>query len=202
MARNPLTRVVPFLMLFFGLHFSAYPEVSPEWSPWSRQLFRIGQFIFPAGSEYWRFWPGIGAQFMATAVLLSPCLQRILSHRILIWLGSLSFPLYLIHGPLIRSLLTWMTFGYQDPIFYYTQNPDGSLLNSWFRYPFPDDATLYIATPIFFCLLLLAAHIWTLTIEPRCAWITKRAEDIMYGEISLGGEKEGRLKAVGPLSLV
>lgn len=193
--RKLIGRFTPFLLLLLGLFVSGYPEKSPEWTPWSQNLARIGHWIFPSGAEYWRYWPSIGAQLMTFAVLLSPSLQRVLSHPSLIWLGSLSFPLYLLHGPLIRSVLSWMLFGWRRPIYYYTKNFDGSVASTWERIPFPENWVFCVALPAFFFILLASAHFWTLLVEPRCAKITKKMEEIMYGESEMSMEKALRSRS-------
>jgi len=193
--RSTLVRFFPWILLLLGLHLSGYPEKSPEWTSWSQYLAQIGHWIFPTGSEYWRFWPTIGAQLMTVAVLLSPPLQKFLSHPALTWLGSLSFPLYLLHGPLIRSVLSWMLFAWRRPIYYYTKNFDGSVASTWERIPFPDNWVFCVALPAFFFVLLASAHFWTLLIEPWCAQFTKRMEEVMYGESELGVEKALRSRS-------
>ena len=191
--RDPLVRLLPWLLLFVGLHLSGYPEKNPEWTTWSKHLAEIGHWIFPKGSEYWRFWPAIGAQCVTISVLLSPTLQKFLSHPSLIWLGSLSFPLYLIHGPLIRSVLSWMLFGWRRPMYYYTKKADGSVDQTWERIPFPDNWVFAIVLPIFFLVLLTTAHLWNLVIDPWCSWATRRLEEAMSSEEV--GEKGARARS-------
>ena len=41
------------------------------------------------------------------SILFSPLLQRYLSNRYFLFLGSISFPLYLLHGTFIRIPLQW-----------------------------------------------------------------------------------------------
>ena len=162
--RNPYLRTMVGVTLLLGLHVSGYPEVSPEWTAWSQSLAQIGQFIFPG--NYWRYWTSIGAQLITLAVVISPQIQEILSHPSLVWLGSVSLPLYLIHGPLVRSLLMWMLLGWKSPVS---------------RTSFPNGWVFCIVLPIFFLLLLWASQLWTTWVEPWCASMTKRLEEIMYG---------------------
>lgn len=46
------------------------------------------------------------------SVLFSPPIRRTLSQEYLVWLGGVRLPLYLLHGPLMRSILAWMLFIY------------------------------------------------------------------------------------------
>src|SRR5438552_9182706 len=45
--------------------------------------------------------------FLIFSILFSATLQRFLSHRYFVFLGNISFPLYLIHGTFIRIPLQW-----------------------------------------------------------------------------------------------
>ena len=178
--RNQLVRVVTGITLLLGLHLSGYPEVSPEWTSWSRNLYQIGRFIFP-GQDYWRYWTSVGAQLIALAVAISPRFQEILSHPSLVWLGSVSLPLYLVHGPLVRSLLAWMLFGWQTPITYYSEDEDGNRLDHWQQRALPSGWVFCVALPVFLLILLWASHLWTTWIEPWCAYLTKSMEEVMCG---------------------
>lgn len=178
--RNAFIRTMTVLVLLLGLHVSGYPEVSPEWTSWSQNLAHIGHFIFP-GNDCWRYWTSIGAQLVTLAVVMSPRMQDMLSHPALVWLGSVSLPLYLIHGPLVRSLLAWMLFGWQEPVAHYSQDVNGTLTAAWQQRPVPDGWVFCIVLPLFLFILLWASHLWSTRVEPRCASITKRIEEVMCG---------------------
>jgi hypothetical protein len=47
---------------------------------------------------------------MILSILYSPLLRSLLSRRIPVFLGSISFSLYLLHGTFIRLPLTWFLF--------------------------------------------------------------------------------------------
>lgn len=47
---------------------------------------------------------------MILSILYSPLLRSLLSRRIPVFLGSISFSLYLLHGTFIRLPLTWVVF--------------------------------------------------------------------------------------------
>jgi peptidoglycan/LPS O-acetylase OafA/YrhL len=58
-------------------------------------------------------WYPLGALFVVAGVLFSPPLQRIFSSRICLFLGRISFPLYLVHVPLIYTVVAFsaVSFG-------------------------------------------------------------------------------------------
>ena len=176
--RKPLIRAMAGTAILLGLYVSGYPEVSPEWTSWSKNLAQIGQFIFP-GKDYWRFWTSIGAQLITLAVVVSPRMQEMLSYPAFVWLGGVSLPLYLIHGPLVRSLLAWMLFGWQRPVPFYTQ--DGDSMESRQQRSLPDGWVFCIVMPVFGLILLWASHLWTTWVDPWCASITHHIEAVMCG---------------------
>ena len=190
--RNPFIRAMTGVSLLLGLHVSGYPEVSPEWTSWSQNLAQIGYFIFP-GKDYWRYWTSIGAQLITLAVVTSPWIQEMLSHPAFVWLGSVSLPLYLIHGPLVRSLLAWMVFGWQKPVSHSTKDVNGKRMDSWQRRSIPDGWVFCIVLPVFLMILLWASHLWTTWVEPWCASVIKRMEEVMCGTETIESEELPRI---------
>lgn len=195
---RPLTRTFAIIILLLGLHFCGFPETNWEWASWSRHLHSLGGLIFPAGGELYRYWPSVGVQFITLAIMLLPVLQRVLSSPPLLWLGGASFPIYLIHGPIIRSVLAWLLFGLREPIVQYEYDESGTVKSEYQVLPMPSGWMYMLALPVFFAILFASAHAWNLLIEPRCAMWTRRAEEIMSGagEPDHGSEKEGRAGGV------
>jgi peptidoglycan/LPS O-acetylase OafA/YrhL len=56
----------------------------------------------PAGDTSHFVWD-IGAVLMILLLLGNPALRRIFSQSWAVWLGLLSFPIYLLHGPIMLS---------------------------------------------------------------------------------------------------
>ena len=99
------------------------------------------------------------------------------------WLGGLSHPLYLLHGPLMRSVLSWMVFGpvvvkegLPTPI----QNQDGS----WFLpvVSFPKTVVFVVVLPIFFAFLLYVVNVWNKKVEPLFGDATQAFEKMAFGD--------------------
>lgn len=179
-SRNITSRVLPFVMFIMGLYMYSFPSHKPKWAGWSRILNQIGLTVFPHGSELWTAWASTGSIFLLTGSILSESLQRFLSHPVFLYLGTHSFPIYLIHGPLLRSFLNWMLYIFVAPVWY--QETVGDIVTKvWARYPLPPAWKFVVALPIFFAVLLWLAQLWTAKIEPQCGKVTKWLEDAVCG---------------------
>jgi hypothetical protein len=165
-------QIIPYIFAVLGLYLCSFPDSYYEVAPWSNQLYQIGQMIFPANALYGRFWPGVGAQMLSAAILYSPSMRSALSHRYLLWLGSLSFPLYLVHGTLIRSLMTYMIFLPSSLTFEPEIREDGSES----RIPVPGKLIIAVMLPIFSVILLVVVKLWAVHVEPYFGVMTDRFE--------------------------
>ncbi|KAL8809174.1 MAG: hypothetical protein Q9200_003649 [Gallowayella weberi] len=159
-----------------GLVLMSFPSQFQDWAPWSDFLQRMFFKIAPRNAEMSRFWPTIGAQTLTFTVVMSPHLRRALSHRWLLWLGKISFPLYLLHGSFMRSILAWMLFSRQR----LTEIEEEG--HRYTRYPLPGKLTFLVVMPIFMVILFTATHFWAIKVEPHFGTMTKTAEDIMFGK--------------------
>lgn len=180
-SRSYAARLFTIFLMLAGLYLCGYPEDHNEWTKWSKDMNDLGQRIFPKGADQFRFWPSLGAQLVTLSIIISPALQHFLTHPALLWLGSISFPVYLIHGPIIRSVLAWLLFGLREPIARYDYNEDGTMAAEHEVLPMPSAWMYFVALPIFFAVLFALSHVWNLYVEPWCAHVTQMAEDIMFG---------------------
>jgi peptidoglycan/LPS O-acetylase OafA/YrhL len=180
-SRHPVKRALPFSMVLLGWYLMSYPGVHTEWAPWSNALLQVGVHIFPAGSDVYSFWCTVGVFLITGGVLLSSTLQRFLSHPYFLWLGANSFPIYLLHGPLLRSVLNWMVFLFVQPNWHEDVDDDGVVVRVYPTLPIPAAWRFALAIPVFFFVLLVAAHRWTMKIEPWCGAVTKSLEERVCG---------------------
>lgn len=165
-------------MVIASLVLMSFPSEFHTWAPWCKFLLEWFYKLSPTNAELSRFWPTIGAQLLILTCVLSPHLRRALSHKYLLWLGKISFPLYLLHGSFMRSLLSWMLFARSKLVEMEERNGDQTYIVM--RYPLPGYTTFFIAVPIFFGALFAAAHYWANKVEPHFGVITKSAEDLMF----------------------
>ena len=161
-----------------GLFLAGYPESNPQRAVWSRKLEHLCQMVVPSGTEVWRAAPALGSQLILVAVLSSTAIQRLLSQPRILWLGSVSLPIYLLHGPLLRTVFTWLLFGFVPPIKYSRTGEDGQNVE-WSSVPFPAGLWRYVlAITGFAIVLLVACQLWNAYVDPWCAWATKRLEEV------------------------
>lgn len=191
---SPLRIILTYAAVVLGLVLASFPDQFAEQVPWSRRLLLAGFHIFPTSAIQGRMWPGVGAQVLCGAVLLNPRLRAVLSVRPLLWLGSISFPIYLLHGTLIRTLLTWLTFG---PIALFTRPPSLEQLAAEGKQPLvpigkygaldrpiipqPPTPAFVLILPLFTACVLAIAHAWNKHVEPCFGTLTVRCERFAVG---------------------
>jgi peptidoglycan/LPS O-acetylase OafA/YrhL len=183
-----IVKCLPFLSSAFGLLLMSFPNEYYDWALWSHKLHELGSFVFPSGVEFGRAWPGVGAQILCYSVCFSASLRQAMSQKFLLWLGGASYSLYLLHGPLMRSVLAWLIFG---PMMmagewvskgkenYTAEGSSGYIeLPSW--------PVFVLALPVFWAFLLLIVHLWSLKVEPKFAVATKWFEELALGKRRMG----------------
>ncbi len=167
-------------MAIGALVLMSFPSEFHTWAPWCNFLLRWFNKVSPQNAELSRFWPTIGAQLLCLTIVLSPHMRRALSHKYLLWLGKISFPLYLLHGSFMRSLLSWLLFSGSKLTEMEERQGDQTYIVM--RYPLPGYTTFFFAMPVFFGALFFTAHVWATKLEPQFGVITKKAEDLMFGK--------------------
>ena len=163
-----------------ALVFMSFPSQFHNHAPWSEMLLQWHYKVAPINAEVQRFWPSLGAQLLVLTAVLSPHLRRLLSQRYFLWLGKISFPLYLLHGSIMRTVLAWALFARSELV--EMQERNGEQTYILMKYPIPGYTMFFIALPIFFVILFTLTHIWTQKVEPYFGVITKMAEDLMFGK--------------------
>lgn len=171
---------VPLTLL--SLLMMSFPSERQHYATWSRTLLDFTIKFGPTNVEHSRFTPTLGAQLLCFTILSTPILRRVLSMPAFLWLGKISFPLYLLHGSLMRSVLAWLMFSGETLTAFEERHEgqEGAVVTM--KYPLPSRVKQAIVLPIFFVILGFASHYWSVKVEPHFGVITKRAEEIMFGK--------------------
>ncbi|POS78795.1 hypothetical protein DHEL01_v202814 [Diaporthe helianthi] len=168
--RPRLSNVLAATSIFIGLTFASFPEGHAEWMTWSRFLLDFMLPKLPHDPDFPRFASGIGLEFISLGILLSPALQRLLSGRYLLFLGRMSFAVYLLHGMLLKTTLVWMLYGVQVPPDH--GNDQGEMEVT--RLTYPGNLTLIMWQVVWLPMLYCIASLWMAYVDPWCERITNR----------------------------
>lgn len=171
------TRIVSRILIPLGLLLCSCPVRDVEWTSWSHAIYQTGWVLFPAEisqhpAKQTYYWSSMGTLLLMLGIIGDPLTQRLLSNRAFVWLGGISLPIYLLHGPLMRSVLIWATFGLG------TVDQDGRLQRlstTWL---------IWVFLALFIVVVCALSHAWNLFVEPRCAWLTNRSVEWMLSRRS------------------
>ena len=178
-SNNTLRQVLPLLVAIMGLFAMSHPKSHPEWAHWSLNMNQFVIKYFPTGTNANGMYSAIGVQLLTLATALSPIMQKILSHSILVWLGGISFGIYLLHGCVIRTLYLWLLYGLREPIWLYTKDLEGNVKDTWQALP-PPELWMYAgALVVTLGVILAGSHLFSTYVEKFCEHVTKSIEEIM-----------------------
>ncbi|KAL2167108.1 hypothetical protein VTG60DRAFT_1699 [Thermothelomyces hinnuleus] len=186
------TYVLSPLIFLIGGYVGSYPAEHEDWAPWSLRLNhfltnpvgdrRNGSFIVPNGTDILRRTSSFFIMCTAVSLFLSPALQKMLSHRLLIWLGHHSFAVYLVHGTILRTVGIWIVYGISgEPFVPGGKNEDGS--NRDPIYVKPKGRThKMVAIVVFTTLTYIAAWAWMKWVDTTCARATQWLEEKVFDD--------------------
>ncbi|KAI0165182.1 acyltransferase 3 [Hypoxylon sp. FL1284] len=183
--RTRLSRVLAGIFLILGLYVASYPEGHPEWMTWSKYQHKVLKQILPKDPDFPRFASGIGLELITLGLHFSPGLRDVLSSKYLLWFGKQSFAVYLLHGPLLRSVLCWMVYGIHVPPS--ITNDKGEVVHGTLM--FPGTLRLMFFLPFWLPLNYGAAMLWTGYVDPWCANLTEK----IVGKVMLARDEKGAL---------
>ena len=180
--RRPLsTALLSSCSILLGLLAISYPEEHADWAAWSHSMTQFGHYIFPAGSEHARFYPGLGAQLLCYGIMFNQTAKRLFSSAWPCFLGKVSFGVYLTHAPLMRTTLAWALWGLSTRPPWPGNDKDGKPLpQPWTPMASPWVAAL--AIPLWYVLLYRVAILWVSHVDPFCAWVTGWVEERIWRE--------------------
>ncbi|KAL1591930.1 hypothetical protein SLS60_011522 [Paraconiothyrium brasiliense] len=210
LASFPLVSTVlsPALAVF-ALLLMSFPAGNADAVPWSASLKYMLTVAFPTSVHFSfpRLAGSTGALMLCFAILISPHLRRALSVKALRWLGKLSFPIYLVHGTVMRTVLAWVIFAGQPLDAFKLEKPtEEDIANerdTIYRYAQPGTARIFVGIILFTAVTLGASHFWANNFEPVFGKITAWAEGKMKrstdGPMLNGGALSPRSGALTPL---
>ena len=180
-------RFAPAVALFAGLLFSSYPEKHADWTTWSHALELVGRRVFYSGNEMSRDWSSVGALFIMLGALYSSTVQSALGNRVLVWMGKVSFAVFLLHSMLIRSILCWMLHYGTKPL--KIRKEDGTLTFGYLQHR--QGLAMWISIAVFFTVLYACAWLWYLYVENWCGRMCQKMEDALFEkEVGRPGKSE------------
>lgn len=182
-ARRPrASAVLSSALVLLGLAIASFPESHAEWAGWSRALTRLLKALAAdADANMPQLSTGLGLELVSAGIVLSPgVLQRALSSRYLLFLGRMSFAVYLLHGPLMKTTLAWMVYGVRVP-------PDqigldGSTIVT--RLTYPGHLALVAWQVVWLPMLYGIASLWMAYVDPWCERMTNRLVEFVRLEAS------------------
>jgi len=186
------TYIIAPLLLLIGGYIGSYPQEHEDWTPWSLQLHRFllnpvdghatGSFIVPKGTNVHRRTSAFFIMCTAVSLFLSPAFQKLLSHRLLIWLGHHSFAVYLVHGTILRTVGMWLVYGISgEPWQPAGKNPDGSPREPVWVEPKGRPHKM-VAILVFTALTYTAAWAWMKWVDTACARATQWLEEKVFDD--------------------
>jgi hypothetical protein len=170
-------RILCPLLIISGLYIASFPEHWSEWTSWSHALKNLAIYILPEGHDIPRFYTGFGLEIITFSIVLSPSLKDFFSNRYFLWLGKISWGIYLIHGALIRWVLAWCLYGVTLPV--PTQDDEGK----WHAGPNLEMKGYLVQVfwiPVWFVLLYCLGNLWQNHIDPMCARWTVAIERYVF----------------------
>lgn len=166
---------VPLFLL--ALVLMSMPMDNYGAAAWSSRLMHLLQPILPTYHEPPRQVVSVGCQLLGLSLVLSPLIRAVFAFPSLLWLGKVSFAIYLLHGPLLRSVFAWCLFLGSTP----KEISEEVLADpAVLLYPLPGNLRIGMSIVVFLVVLAGVAHLWALKVEPVFAKMTKKAEDVMF----------------------
>jgi len=184
-SRSIIKRIGAFSLFVFGAYLLSFPSASWQWYPHFKFIWNDLLFVFPPGASIYSDTLNFAIILIMVALALSPTFQWLLRNRLLLWLGEVSLPIYLLHGPLLRSAFMWIAFAGIYPEYKEQMGADGQPTKVLQSIGDPSPTRIAIALPIWFVLTMLLALLWAKTVEVWCARAVKSLEDIAVGKKEL-----------------
>lgn len=172
--------------ILLSLFLMSYPgsfERNASWSIWLHD-FAISHLPQEVHFAIERFYGSLGGLLLIIGIIISPHLRWALARPPFLWLGKVSFAIYLVHGMFLRTIFAWLLHLGQSltPM---TEHDDAGQEYPVERYPLPGIFQRALATVIMGAFVMAASHLWNLKLEPIFAKITTRVEGVVSGRVAM-----------------
>jgi hypothetical protein len=170
-------------IIFLSLFLMSYPGSYAEAASWSTWLRDFATNYFPNNTLYAieRIYGSLGGILLIAGIIISPHARWALSRRPFLWLGKVSFAIYLLHGIFLRTVFAWVLHFGQSKVITTGQGEDGHAVLVE-RYPLPGSSQRFIATVVMGFCVVVASYFWNLKLEPLFAKITSKLEGVVAGK--------------------
>ena len=168
-------------LIFLGIFVISYPEEHSEWAVWSNAMTIFGGYIFPERAEFASFYPALGAQMICFGVMFNHTAKRLLSSPWPCFFGRVSFAIYLLHAPLLRTLLTYFLFGLsRRPSSPGLDKNGHDMPQPWI--PLTSTFGTIMLIPLWYVILYRIAQLWVQHVDPFCGRVTDWIEKRLFRE--------------------
>ncbi|KAF2195334.1 hypothetical protein K469DRAFT_698913 [Zopfia rhizophila CBS 207.26] len=175
-ATSILPTPVPALLIVVGMFMAGYPQDAPQNARWSHMMAKFMHSITAKDADIRRYWDSIGASTVLLGIFFSRNARRVLTSPVFNFLGRVSFPVYLLHNSLIKSVLTWMVYLPS------AMNPPRNEKGEQMDLQRGSTMHVFIAIAVFYYILYRMASLWVQYVDPVCAKVVNAATKWAYGE--------------------
>ncbi|OJD10658.1 hypothetical protein ACJ73_09733 [Blastomyces percursus] len=176
-ATSLLPKPVPSLIILVGLFVWSFPQHNAHWTYWSRTMKESMELVVPANTDLSRYWVSVGTSILMVGIFFSRNAQRVLTNPVFNFLGRVSFPVYLLHNSLMRTILVWMAYWHTA-----ATTPKTDAQGNLIQLRKPGGMVFVFILPIFYAVLYTVAYLWTLYVDPLCAKAVEQLKRLMFRE--------------------
>lgn len=127
--------------------------------------------------------PLVGSWLFIFAIHFSPLLRHFLSYPFFVFLGSISFGMYLIHGFLLRSTLVWIIYGILPETESWVRRVGGNGQQlSQQRFQLIWDIINTIIFVLWMIPLVYLSKMWRDRVDPVCIKFAQWGEEVLLGK--------------------
>lgn len=175
-ATSVLPAPVPTIMIVVGMFMAGYPQDAAQNARWSHTMQTFMHSITVEKSDVRRYWDHLGASTVLLGIFFSRNARRVLTSPIFNFVGRVSFPVYLMHNTMIKTVLTWMVYLPS------AMNPPRNEKGEQMDLQRGTTLHIFVAVALFYYILYRAAALWVQHIDPVCAKLVNLFTTWAYGD--------------------